>query len=123
MSCGGRFGRSFLNRIDDIIVFNQLGREHLREIFGLQLVRLRRLLADKGIEIEVADSARELVLHDGYQEEFGARPMRRAIQRLIQDPLALRLLDGEFGEGDVVLVEADPAKTEMRFAKRQEVAA
>ena len=117
------FRPEFLNRIDDIIVFNKLGREHLREIFGLQLVRLRKMLADKGIEIEVADSARELVLRDGYQEEFGARPMRRAIQRLIQDPLALKILDGELGEGDVVLVEADPAKTEMRFAKRQEVAA
>ena len=117
------FRPEFLNRIDDIIVFNKLGREHLREIFGLQLVRLRKMLADKGIEIEVADSARELVLRNGYQEEFGARPMRRAIQRLIQDPLALKILDGELGEGDVVLVEADPAKTEMRFAKRQEVAA
>ncbi len=117
------FRPEFLNRIDDIIVFNKLDREHLREIFGLQLVRLRKMLADKGIEIEVADSARELVLRDGYQEEFGARPMRRAIQRLIQDPLALKILDGEFGEGDVVLVEADAEATEMRFAKRHQVAA
>ena len=117
------FRPEFLNRIDDIIVFNKLGREHLREIFGLQLVRLRKMLADKGIEIDVADSARELVLRDGYQEEFGARPMRRAIQRLIQDPLALRILDGEFGEGDVVLVEADSEATEMRLSKRHQVAA
>ncbi len=117
------FRPEFLNRIDDIIVFNKLGREHLREIFGLQLVRLRKMLADKGIEIDVADSARELVLRDGYQEEFGARPMRRAIQRLIQDPLALKILDGEFGEGDVVLVEADSEATEMRLSKRHQVAA
>ena len=117
------FRPEFLNRIDDIIVFNKLGREHLRDIFGLQLVRLRKLLADKGIEIEVADSARELVLRDGYQEEFGARPMHRAIQRLIQDPLALKILDGEFGEGDVVLVEADQGATEMGFSKRHPVAA
>ncbi len=117
------FRPEFLNRIDDIIVFNRLGREHLREIFGLQLVRLRKMLADKGIEIDIADSARELVLRDGYQEEFGARPMRRAIQRLIQDPLALKILDGEFGEGDVVRVEVDAEGATMRFSKRHQVAA
>ena len=117
------FRPEFLNRIDDIIVFNKLGREHLREIFGLQLAGLRKMLASKGIEIEVADSARELALRGGYQEEFGARPMRRAIQRLIQDPLALKILDGEFGEGDVVLVEADSAAAAMRFSKRHQAAA
>ena len=117
------FRPEFLNRIDDIIVFNKLSNEHLREILKLQLVRLRRLLTGKGIEIEITDSARDLLLHDGHQEEFGARQLRRAIQRFIQDPLALKVLDGEFCDGDLVLVEADEDRTTMHFSKSHRVAA
>tara|TARA_Y100000588_G_scaffold395272_1_gene522165 strand:+ start:19214 stop:21901 length:2688 start_codon:yes stop_codon:yes gene_type:complete len=117
------FRPEFLNRIDDVIVFNKLSNEHLSQILELQLVRLRELLIDKGIEIEIADSAQDLLLRDGYQQEFGARPLRRAIQRLIQNPLALKVLDGEFCDGDLVLVEADKNGATMHFSKSHRVAA
>ena len=117
------FRPEFLNRVDDIIVFNQLGKEHLGEIFNLQLEYVHKLLEHKGIRLDVTPAARELVLKEGYHQEFGARPLRRAIQRLIQDPLALRILNGEFGEGDVVIVDADGDKAEMQFAKKQTIAA
>jgi ATP-dependent Clp protease ATP-binding subunit ClpB len=117
------FRPEFLNRVDDIIVFNKLHGEHLGEIFNLQLEYVHKLLEDKRIRLEVTPAARELVLKEGYHQEFGARPLRRAIQRMIQDPLALNILNGEFGEGDVVIVDADGDKAEMRFAKKQTIAA
>ena len=113
----------FLNRVDDIIVFNQLDNEHLGEIFNLQLAYLHKLLEEKQIQLEVTATARELVLKEGYHQEFGARPLRRAIQRMIQDPLALKILNGEFGEGDVVIVDAEGDQTEVIFAKKQTIAA
>ena len=116
------FRPEFLNRVDDIIVFNKLDQEHLGEIFSLQLEYLHKLLEEKQIQLEVSATARELVLKEGYHQEFGARPLRRAIQRMIQDPLALKILDGEIGEGDVVIVDADGDKAEMRFTKKQTVA-
>ena len=115
------FRPEFLNRVDDIIVFNRLAREHVGKIIELQLAHLRKLLADKKMTIEVSDAAKDLLLTEGYDEQFGARPMKRALQRLIQDPLALKILDGEFGEGDTVLVDRDGA--EMRFDKKEAVAA
>ena len=117
------FRPEFLNRVDDIIVFNQLDEEHLGEIFTLQLEYLHKLLEEKRIQLDVTPAARELVLKEGYHQEFGARPLRRAIQRMIQDPLALKILNGEFGEGDVVIVDANGDKAEMSFAKKQTIAA
>ncbi len=109
------FRPEFLNRVDDIMVFNKLSIEHLHRIVDLQLEILRKRLADKRITIEVGESAKELLLAQGYDEQFGARPLKRAIQRLIQDPLALKLLDGEIGDGDLVQVERDG--DEMRFER------
>jgi ATP-dependent Clp protease ATP-binding subunit ClpB len=117
------FRPEFLNRVDDIIVFNKLGREHLVRIVDLQLEHLRKLLAQKKIEIEVTEAAKELLLAQGYDEQFGARPMKRAIQRYIQDPLALAILNGEFGEGDSVVVDRDGDKPQVRFSKKERVAA
>ena len=117
------FRPEFLNRVDDIIVFNQLDEEHLGEIFTLQLEYLHKLLEEKRIQLDVTPAARELVLKEGYHQEFGARPLRRAIQRMIQDPLALKILNGEFGEGDVVIVDTNGDKAEMSFAKKQTIAA
>jgi ATP-dependent Clp protease ATP-binding subunit ClpB len=117
------FRPEFLNRIDDIIVFNKLGREHLSRIVDLQLGHLRKLLAEKKLEIEVTEAAKDLLLEQGYDEQFGARPMKRAIQRLIQDPLALAILNGDFREGDVVLVDCDGASQAIRFEKKEQVAA
>ncbi len=117
------FRPEFLNRVDDIIVFNRLDREHLGEIFNLQLEYVHKLLEDKRIQLDVTPAARELVLKEGYHQEFGARPLKRAIQRMIQDPLALKIINGEFGEGDVVIVDTDGDKAEMQFAKKQTIAA
>jgi ATP-dependent Clp protease ATP-binding subunit ClpA len=111
------FRPEFLNRIDDIIVFNSLSREHLTMIIDIQLRRVGKLLKDRGIHLELTEAARELLIKEGYDPQYGARPMRRAIQRLIQDPLALKLLNGDFQEGDTIEVDADPAAGELRFQK------
>jgi len=98
------FRPEFLNRVDDIIVFRPLGREELRQIVDLQLERLKRLLRERDIELLVTEDAEDLVAKEGYDPAFGARPLKRAIQRLIQNPLALRILDGEFSDGDTITV-------------------
>ncbi|MBM3774813.1 MAG: AAA family ATPase, partial [Acidobacteria bacterium] len=100
------FRPEFLNRVDDIIVFNSLSREHLVEIVSIQLRRLENQLAERGLKIELTEAAREVLLKEGYDPVYGARPMRRAIQRLIQDPLALKLLEGEFREGQTITIDA-----------------
>jgi ATP-dependent Clp protease ATP-binding subunit ClpB len=102
------FKPEFLNRVDDIIIFKPLGKEQLTKIVELRLEDLRRLLADRKISIELTDAAKELIFAEGYDVAFGARPMKRAIQRLVQDPLALKILDGEVLHGDHVIVDAKP---------------
>ena len=98
------FRPEFLNRVDEVVVFEPLTREQLSEIVELQLARLRERLADRGISIELTDAAKELVAEAGWDPQYGARPLKRALQRLIENPLALRLLEGDFAEGDTVLV-------------------
>ena len=99
------FRPEFLNRIDEIVVFHSLRREHLAEIVDIQLRRVKKLLADRGYNLEVSDSARAYIAEAGYDPTFGARPLKRAIQRELQDPLALRILSGEFDEGDTISVD------------------
>ena len=96
-----RFRPEFLNRIDEVVVFQPLTREQLAEIVELQLGRLRERLAERRIELEVTDAAKELLAEEGWDPAYGARPLKRAIQRLLENPLALRLLEGDFAEGDV----------------------
>jgi ATP-dependent Clp protease ATP-binding subunit ClpB len=107
------FKPEFLNRIDDIVVFRQLGREHIAQIIDVQLERLRHMLAERGITIELDDSAKELLVREGYDPVYGARPLKRAIQSLIQNPLAVRLLQGDMASGQTVRVSADDG--EMKF--------
>ena len=109
------FKPEFLNRVDDIILFNPLGKEQLTRIVELQLESLRRLLADRKVSIELTDAAKELVFTEGYDVQYGARPLKRALQRLIQDPLALKILDGEVLHGDHVIVDADQPRRRMVF--------
>ena len=112
----------FLNRIDEVVIFMPLDRAQLARIVDIQLTHLRRRLADRRIELEVTDAAKEVLGREGYDPTFGARPLKRTIQRLVQDPLALRLLEGEFHEGDVVVVDADgDALTFRREAKAEVV--
>ena len=99
------FRPEFLNRIDEIVVFHPLGKEHLAEIVNIQLRRVKSLLADRGYHLEVTDSARKYLAEAGYDPTFGARPLKRSIQRELQDPLALKILAGDFNEGDTILVE------------------
>jgi ATP-dependent Clp protease ATP-binding subunit ClpB len=102
------FRPEFINRIDEIVVFHQLGRQHLAEIAGLQLQRVAKLLEGRGFHLEVTDEARNFLAEEGYDPDFGARPLKRAIQRELQDPLALRILSGDFHEGDTIRVERGP---------------
>jgi ATP-dependent Clp protease ATP-binding subunit ClpB len=102
-----QFRPEFLNRVDDIIVFNALSKDHLSRIVDLQLDAVAKLLHERKVNLEVTPAAKDAIIAEGYDPQYGARPMRRAIQRLIQDPLALKLLNGEFAEGDTVLVDAD----------------
>ncbi len=101
------FKPEFLNRVDDIIIFRPLGKEQLVKIIELRLEDVRRLLADRKISLELTDAARELLFTEGFDPNFGARPLKRAIQKLVQDPLALKILDGEVLHGDHVIVDAD----------------
>jgi ATP-dependent Clp protease ATP-binding subunit ClpB len=108
----------FLNRIDEIVIFKPLGREEIAAIVEIQARHLMRRLADKRITLELTPAAKELLAGEGYDPVYGARPLKRTIQRMVQDPLALRLLNGEFAEGDVVV--ADARKGEIAFRKTVE---
>jgi ATP-dependent Clp protease ATP-binding subunit ClpB len=99
----------FLNRIDEVIVFRPLSREQIGEIVEIQLGRLRKLLADRKLTLELTPAAREKLASEGYDPVYGARPLKRVIQQRLQNPLALRLLQGEFHAGDTILVDVDPA--------------
>jgi len=117
----GHFKPEFLNRVDDIIIFHPLGKEQLVKIVELRLEDLRRLLADRKISLELTDAAKELLFAEGYDPNFGARPLKRAIQKLVQDPLALKILDAEVLHGDHVVVDADKKAGKMVFKVSERV--
>jgi len=100
------FKPEFLNRIDDIVVFHQLTREQIVEIIDVQLERLRAMLNERNITLVLDDSARQLLAREGYDPQYGARPLKRAIQTLIQNPLAVKLLRGEIAPGQTITVSA-----------------
>jgi ATP-dependent Clp protease ATP-binding subunit ClpB len=102
------FRPEFLNRIDEIVVFHPLTREHLSKIVDIQMRRVAELLAERGYTLEISEAAREYLADVGYDPDFGARPLKRAIQRELQDPLALQILSGEFSEGDLIRVDRNP---------------
>ena len=99
------FRPEFLNRIDEIVIFHNLTREHLVQIVDIQIERLRKLLAERKINIELTQAAKEKLADEGYDPVYGARPLKRVIQREVQDPLAMAILRGEFREGDTVIVD------------------
>jgi ATP-dependent Clp protease ATP-binding subunit ClpB len=101
------FRPEFLNRIDEIVTFRQLTQEQLTEIVDLQAAGLRNRLAERGIALELTDAARALLVEHGYDPAYGARPLRRTIQREVENPLALKVLSGEIGQGDTVVVGAE----------------
>jgi ATP-dependent Clp protease ATP-binding subunit ClpB len=109
------FRPEFLNRVDDIVIFRPLGEDQLAHIIDLRLADLKKLLADRKITLELTDEAKRQLMLTGYDRAYGARPLKRALQRLIQDPLALKILDGEVLHGDHVLVDADPLNNRLHF--------
>ncbi|MEZ4767328.1 MAG: hypothetical protein R2844_02765 [Caldilineales bacterium] len=114
------FRPEFLNRIDEVVIFHPLTRADLGEIVEIQLGRLRGLLHERKIDLRLTDAARTLLADAGYDPVYGARPLKRAIQRLVQDPLALALLRGDFGEGDTAV--ADVSAGEIVFHREGEEA-
>jgi ATP-dependent Clp protease ATP-binding subunit ClpB len=117
------FRPEFLNRIDEIVVFDALTREQLADIVELQLARLRERLAERGLSLELSDAAKEVVTEAGWDPTYGARPLKRALQRLVENPLALRLLEGDFGDGDTVRVDAQNGELVFTRARLAEPAA
>lgn len=116
------FRPEFLNRVDEIIVFNSLSKENIKRIVDIQLRHLKKRLEDKKIEIELTEKAKEQLAEEGFDPVYGARPLKRAIQRQVQDPLALALIEGRFKEGDRILIDADESG-ELVFEKMEEPAA
>src|SRR5258708_1037200 len=111
------FRPEFINRIDEIVIFNPLGKEQLERIVGFLLKSVEKLLAERQITLELTPAAQELLLREGYDPAYGARPLRRTIQRLIQDPLPLPILQGTVLPGDHVRVDRDGQKDAMRFVR------
>jgi ATP-dependent Clp protease ATP-binding subunit ClpB len=112
------FKPEFLNRVDEVIIFHALTLENIKQIVEIQLRNLRKRLAERKISLVLTDQAKEFLAKEGFDPVYGARPLKRAIQRFIQDPLALKLLEGEFSEGDTVEVDVT-LKKEMVFSKPQ----
>ena len=100
------FRPEFLNRVDEIVIFHALTREHMKQIIEIQLRNLRRLLTERRISLELTDSAKERIMEEGYDPVYGARPLKRVLQRRVQDPLATKILAGEVRDGDHVVVDA-----------------
>ena len=113
------FRPEFINRVDEIIVFHPLNREQMKTIIDIQVKGLLKRLEERKIFVSLTDTAKEWLVREGYDPAYGARPLKRAIQRHILDPLAMRVLEGEFRDGDIVQVDAGPAG--LQFAKQQAV--
>jgi ATP-dependent Clp protease ATP-binding subunit ClpB len=117
------FRPEFLNRVDDIIVFRPLGREQIRKIVELQLSRLRHMLEERRIRLDISPAAADLIAAEGFDPAFGARPLKRAIQRLVQNPLAMQLLEGVFTDGDTIVVDREDGADRIVFNKLENHAA
>ncbi len=111
------FKPEFLNRIDDVILYHQLGRSEIGTITEIQLQRVQQLLADRRLTLEVSPEAKELLADRGYDPQYGARPLKRAIQRMLQDPLAIELLEGRYPEGSKIRVDIDAANESLTFSR------
>jgi len=111
------FRPEFINRIDEIVIFNPLGKEQLERIVVLLLKSVENLLSERKITLELTPAANALLLSEGYDPAYGARPLRRTIQRMIQDPLAMQILEGAILPGDHVRVDRDGKKDVMKFER------
>ncbi len=109
------FKPEFLNRIDETIVFHQLAKDEFHRIVEIQLGRVKALLSERRIELDVSEEAKTLLGEKGYDPHYGARPLKRVIQRMLQDPLAMKILEGEFPEGSKVSVDARLSGEALEF--------
>ncbi len=116
----GTFRPEFLNRIDEIITFSPLSLDQMRQIVDLQMAEIRDRIEERGLRVDISDDARNWLADAGYDPDFGARPLRRALQKHVESPLSVRLLAGEFSAGDVVLVDVDEETGELMFLVQEE---
>jgi ATP-dependent Clp protease ATP-binding subunit ClpB len=117
-----QFRPEFLNRVDDIVVFHPLDESQLTHIVDLRVADLQKLLADRKITLELTDAARKAIFKAGYDRAYGARPLKRAIQRMVQDKLAVKILDGSVLHGDHVVVDAGKEGLTFEVREREAVA-
>jgi ATP-dependent Clp protease ATP-binding subunit ClpB len=117
------FRPEFLNRVDEIIVFRPLSPDDLMEIVDLQLTRVESLLAERKLSLTISDEAKRLLSEEGYDVAYGARPLKRTIQRLIMNPLAIRVLEGEFDDGDLIRIDRVNGSNQLLFEKAGQVGA
>jgi ATP-dependent Clp protease ATP-binding subunit ClpB len=117
-----QFRPEFLNRVDEMIVFHPLGKEQLTLIVDVQLASLRKRLQQRGLKLVLTDAAKKLLADEGYDPTLGARPLKRVIQQRLENPLAQRILSGEFAEGDTIRVDVDEKKNDFTFKKSRETA-
>ncbi len=111
----GTFRPEFLNRVDDIIVFRSLNKKDMGEIIGIELTKVSKRLKEKGLALVLTDEAKELLIEKGYSPEFGARPLRRAIEHLLEDPLSEELLKGAFADKNTITVRVAEADGEKKL--------
>ena len=111
------FRPEFLNRIDEIIVFHPLSKEQLTKIVDVQLNGLRKRLATRNLKLDITDAAKKLLADEGYDPQYGARPLKRVIQQRLENPIASQILRGQYGDGDAIHVDADGAKHDFTFTK------
>jgi ATP-dependent Clp protease ATP-binding subunit ClpB len=109
------FRPEFLNRVDDMVIFRPLGHAQMDDILNLRVLDLQKLLEDRQISIELTEPARQLILASGWDPVYGARPLKRALQRMVQDPLAMKILDGEIHHGAHVRIDVDRRSNQLRF--------
>jgi ATP-dependent Clp protease ATP-binding subunit ClpB len=111
------FKPEFLNRVDDVIIFRPLSHDDIAKIVEIQLRRVERMMADRKLKIELTPAAKQLIVAEGYDPVYGARPLKRAIQRLLQNPLALAVLEGEYSEGHRIRVDRAKDGERLVFEK------
>ena len=109
------YKRQFLNRLDEVLLFHRLAPDHMGDIVTIQFARLQARLAERGVILRLSDEAASWLASRGYDPQFGARPLQRVVQNAVQNPLAEALLEGRFGDGDLVEVRLDPATDGLIF--------
>jgi ATP-dependent Clp protease ATP-binding subunit ClpC len=110
------FAPEFMNRIDDVVMFNSLNKEHIHKIIDIELQHLYKRITELGYKLKLSDEAKDFIADKGYDQNFGARPLKRAIQKYLEDALAEEIVKAEMGEGDILEVILDKEKSELKMS-------